>query len=131
MKQGPDFRQLKFRCGDIGSIYYQHISSKLGGWFSNQSKLEEVQGIFNQLTNADNDMVAFTYDYVVKKIDHAVDRMENHVESDQMNMAEDVRLKTKTKMKNITERLERFSGELSDLVLIFANKAHVAVTLGA
>jgi hypothetical protein len=130
MKQGPEFRQLKFSCGDISAVYYRNIDSKIGSWFSNQGKLEEAQGIFTKLTDADNDMVAFTYDHVVGKLDNGVDSIEKHVEAGVLNDAEDVRLQIKADMREVTEHLEKFSGELSDLVIRFANIARVPVTLG-
>jgi hypothetical protein len=60
MKSGPEFQQLKFSCSDIGQIYYRNIASKMGNWLTSRQKLEEVEGIFAVLTDADRDMVAFT-----------------------------------------------------------------------
>ena len=129
MKQGPEFRQLKFSCGDISSIYYRNINSKLGNWLTNQTKLEEAQGIFAALSDADRDLVAFTYDKVVNALDTAVDEMEQYVEKDALNDAETRRLEAKTQMKDVTARLETFAGALSELVLSFAAIARIPVTL--
>lgn len=130
MKLGPDFQQLKFSCGDIGSIYYRNISSRIGNWFTGQAKREEVEGIFQALTDADNDMVAFTYDQVVARIDALSEQAEDFVDTLDMNAAEEVRLRFKAELREITERLEKFSGELADLTVSFAKIAHVPVTLG-
>lgn len=130
MKHGPEFQKLKFSCGDIGSVYYRNISSRIGNWFTSQAKREEVEGIFQALTDADRDMVAFTYDRVIARIDDLVKQTEDHVDVGAMNDAEEVRLRFKAELREITERLEKFSGELADLVVSFANIARVPVTLG-
>ena len=129
MKSGPEFQQLKFSCSDIGQIYYRNIASKLGNWLTSQQKLEEVEGIFAALTDADRDMVAFTYDHVVARLDDFVRRAEQDVERGAMNDAEEARLQFKAESREVTERLEKFSGELSDLVILFAGIARVPVTL--
>jgi hypothetical protein len=129
MKNGPEFQQLKFSCSDIGQIYYQNISSKLGNWFANQHKLEEVEGIFAQLTDADKQLVAFIYDRVVTNLNDFVHRAETDVERGAMNDAEEARLQFKAESREVTEQLEKFSGELSDLVILFAGIARVPVTL--
>lgn len=129
MKSGPEFQQLKFSCSDIGQIYYRNIASKLGNWFTSQQKLEEVEGIFAALTDADRDMVAFIYDHVVARLDDFVRRAEQDVERNAMNDAEEARLQFKAESREVTERLEKFSGELSDLVILFAGIARVPVSL--
>lgn len=130
MKQGPEFRHLKFNCSDISAIYHRNIQKKLGNWLSNQSKLEEVHGIFTALSNSDRDLVAFAYETVIKNLDSALDDIEKHTDVGAMNDAEDRRLQLKRDMKDITSQLENFSGELSELVISFASLAHTPVTLG-
>jgi hypothetical protein len=132
MKQGPEFNQLKFSCGDISMIYSRNLTSTIGRWITNQAKLEEAEGIFATLADADRDMVRFTYDYVVEKLDDAVGRMETHVNvgpMGQMDAAEAARLEFKAEMAETTKRLEKFSGELTDLVIRFASIAQEPVTL--
>jgi predicted Zn-dependent protease with MMP-like domain len=129
IKSGPDFQQLKLSCSDIGQIYYRNIASKLGNWLTSQQKLEEVEGIFAALTDADRDMVAFTYDHVVARLDDFVRQAEKDVERGAMNDAEEARLQFKAESREVTERLEKFSGELPDLVILFAGIARVPVTL--
>ncbi|SDM39918.1 hypothetical protein SAMN05421823_11320 [Catalinimonas alkaloidigena] len=130
MKHGPDFQKLKFSCGDIGAIYYRNISAKLGNWFTRKTRREEVEGIFQMLTNADNDMVAFTYDQVIACLDKLLGEAEAHMDTGREEEAEAVRLKGKAELRAVTERLEKFSGELADLVVSFAAIAQVPVTLG-
>ena len=129
MKQGPEFRQLKFSCGDIAAIYYRNIASKLGAWLSDQRKLEEAQGMFAALSDADRDLVSFTYDQVVKALDGAIADMERDVEASALDDAERRRLEAKAEMTDVTERLEAFAGALSELVLEFASVARAPVTL--
>ena len=130
MKSGPEYQQLKFSCSDIGSIYSQQISSKIVDWFTNKQKKEEVEGIFASLTDADGAMVAFTYDNVIKKLDDFLATVENHVNVSAFNDAEEERLKFRVESKDITEAIGKFSGELSDLVIKFAQIARVPVTIG-
>jgi uncharacterized protein YwgA len=129
MKSGPEFQRLKFSCHDIGNIYSQHISSKIADWFIKKQKKEEVEGIFASLTDADRGMVAFTYDEVVKQIDHFIESIEKHVNAGAFNDAEEERLKFKVESKDITDALVKFNGELSDLVIKFAKIARVPVTI--
>lgn len=46
-------------------------------------------------------------------------------------IAEERRLKFKVDSKDITEALGKFSGELSDLIIKFAQIAQVPVTIGS
>lgn len=131
MKSGPEFQQLKYSCGDISLIYGQEIASKLGNWFTRTQKREEVEGIFASLGDADDTMVRFIYDYVMAKLDDFVRKAEEHVDAGAMDDAEQLRLEFKAESREITESLERFSGELSDLMIRFAQIARVPVTLGA
>jgi hypothetical protein len=74
-------------------------------------------------------MVQYTYNQVVPALDNAVNEIEKYVEAGQLNQAEELRLRAKTDMRDVTEPLETFSGELSQLVIVFANIAHVPITL--
>jgi len=130
MKNGPEFQQLKFSCSDIESVYYQHISSKIGDWFSNKQKMEEVEGIFKSLSEADAEMVSLTYDEVIHKLDAFIENVERFVDSGDFDNSERERLKFKTDSKEITSAFEKFSGELSVLVIKFAQIARVPVTIG-
>lgn len=56
MKAGPKLQKLKFSCHGIQGIYHQNIQSKIGTWFADQYKMEEAQGIFERLTDADRSM---------------------------------------------------------------------------
>jgi hypothetical protein len=129
MKTGEEFRQLKMSCADIRHIYHRNVQSKLGNWFTDTAKREEAEGIFTALTDADKDMVAFVYDEVIAQIDDFVNRAEGHVQVDAMDDAEQARLEFKVRSKEVTERLEKFSFDLSDLVIQFADIARVPVTL--
>jgi len=131
MKSGPQLQQLKFSCGDISAIYHRDIASKLGRWFSDQSKLEEVEGMFETLANADSDMLAFTYDNVLARLDDFVAKTEKSLERGSADEAEETRLRFKSEMRDVVERLEWFGGEIADLVLRFAAAARVPVTLAS
>jgi hypothetical protein len=76
-------------------------------------------------------MVAFTYDYVLAKLDYLVTQSEQLIDAGNMDAAEEIRLRCKSEMGPVTGRLEKFSGELADLVMQFARIARVPVTLSA
>src|SRR5208283_5614050 len=123
MKAGPKFRQLKFSCGDISQIYYRDVESKLGKWFSDPHKLEEAQGIFLALTNADAQMVAFTFDSVIGALDEFVKNAESCVDTGAVDKAEELRLQFKVDSQGFAVYLEQFGNDLSELVLLFAQTA--------
>lgn len=129
-RPGPEFQQMKPSCYDISNIYYRDISSKIGLWFSNQQKREEAEGIFNRLTDADEDMVSFVFDIVISRLDKFVDEVENEFDVGNLNRAEELRLKFKSETKEIAQQLEKFSSDLSDLTISFAKIARVPITLG-
>jgi hypothetical protein len=130
MKLGPELSKLKFSCADIGNIYYRNVSSKLGKWIADQAKLEQAQGGVTALTDADRNLVEFTYNSVIKDLDAAVADMERFVDVGDLAGAEARRLEAKAEMKETADRLQKFGGDLADLVLSFASLARVPVTLG-
>ena len=131
MKSGQEYQLLKFSCSDIGAIYLKNIEKKIGEFIENETKRVHVKNIFDSLVHADNDMVAFTYEYVMGKLDKFVDKAEQNVDSGDMDSAEQDRLKFKAEFKDVTDRLEKFSGELADLVIQFAGMAQIPVTLNS
>ena len=130
MKQGPEFRALKFRCGDIERIYRDSIGSKLAKWLTDPVKLAEAHNAFGALGSADGDMVAFVFDEVVRELDTVADAMEAAVEANDYDRAESVRLQAKASMKELTEKLAAYGGALSEIAVTFADAAGVPVTLG-
>lgn len=130
MKNGPEFQQLKFSCNDIANLYYREISSKIGNWFSGRHKREEAEGIFNSLADTDQDMVAFIYDKVLGKLEHFITSLEQEVDSGNLDEAERQRLEFKSETKEIVQQMEKFSDDLSELVISFANIAKIPITLG-
>jgi hypothetical protein len=75
-------------------------------------------------------MFSFNYDEVINRLDSFLTLVDQHVDSGVLNDAEEYRLKFKVDSKNITEAVEKFSGELSDLVIKFTQIARVPVTIG-
>jgi hypothetical protein len=129
LRSGVMFKQLKFSCGDIGQIYYRNISSKFSNWFVITQKVEEAQGVFEKLTNADLAMVDFTQEHILSKLDNFLQRVESEVDANNLNEAEKLRLEFKSDTKEIVKYLEDFSDDLSELVLRFANIARIPITL--
>lgn len=129
LRSGPLFKQLKFSCGDIAQIYYKNISSKLSNWFVTTHKQEQAKGVFEKLTNADNAMVEFTQEHILKKLDDFLQKIENEVDANNLNEAEKLRLEFKSDTKDVVKYLEDFSDDLSELVLRFASIAKIPITL--
>jgi hypothetical protein len=129
MKVGPGYRQLKFSCHDLGLIYRRHISGKLVDWFTSKQKLEEAERIFTELNKSDGRMLDFLDDEVIGKLDQHVDGLEQLVDRGKLDEAEANRLAFKATMAPLSQHLERFSGELSGLVIEFAQIAKAPITL--
>ena len=129
LRSGAGFKQLKFSCGDISQIYYKNISSKFSNWFVTTHKQEQAQGVFERLTDADNAMVDFIQEQILKKLDDFLQEVESEVDRSNMNEAEKLRLELKSDTKEVVKYLEDFSDDLSELVLRFANIAKIPVTL--
>jgi hypothetical protein len=129
-KAGAGFRDMKFSCGDISTIYRRNIENKLGDMFpQDEGAREEARRAFINLADADVDMVAFIYDTVVGGIDDFVGDAERYVDQSDLNSAEARRLAFKVASASLSECLERFGGGLSDLVLDYARLAERRVTL--
>jgi hypothetical protein len=129
LRSGSGFKQLKFSCGDISQIYYTNISSKLSNWFVTTHKQEQAQGVFERLTDADNEMVDFIQEQVLKKLDDFLQNVEDKVDTNSFNEAEQLRLEFKSATKDVVKYLEDFSDDLSELVVSFAKIAKIPVTL--
>lgn len=129
LKAGTGFKQLKFSCSDIAQIYYRNISSKVGGWFTDQAKKEEAEGVFAQMTDADREMVKFVQESVLQTIDTFVTAVEPLADAGDFDAAEKLRLEFRTDTAWLTSTLEFFGNELSDLTVTFAGIARVPMTL--
>lgn len=129
LRSGPQFQQLKFSCGDISQVYYRNISSKLGGWFSDSQKLEEAEGIFTKLTDADMEMVHFLQEHILTKLDSYLGEIETHIDFENIEEAERLRLELKSETGEVVQCLERFGDALSELVLDFSKIARIPLTL--
>ena len=128
MKAGPEFRTLKFSCGDIGRIYHRDIASKLGSWLSDPQKLSQARTAFEALADADGDMVQYTYHVVITELDKQVLVMEAAVEAGDLDAAEKARLETKSDFRELSAKLDAFSGAMAELVLSFADVAKAPLT---
>lgn len=129
-KSGVGFHDMKFSCGDVFFIYQRNIEGKLAEIFpGDEHACDEAKQAFQRLGDADGRMVGFIYDAVIGGIDDRVRDAEDRVDRSDLNAAEEKRLKFKVSSATLTARLERFGGELSDLVLKYARLAGRPVTL--
>lgn len=129
LKGGGKFQQLKYSCADIGSIYHRDISNKLLSFFSDHSKQEDAQGIFERLSQADGEMVAFVVNEVFGKLDKFVDSAESAVDNSNLDEAERRRMEFKRETSDIVRLLEEANDELTELVIKFASLARIPITI--
>lgn len=129
MKTSTEFQNLKFHCSDIEIIYFGNIESGIKKWFSKETKKEEVQGIFKRLSQADGEMVKFVFDGIVKEIDYFIDVVEDLVQNNDIDYAEEQRLLFKSDTAKATEKMEEFSNDLANLVIQYARIANKAITV--
>jgi hypothetical protein len=123
LKASDRFHELKYSCGDIALIYGRHIEGSLGGWFGRPEKKDEAADIFEELGSADADMVAFLHGQLTDTLDGFVAETERLVRGGRFDEAEAAQLRLNVKCAELSEKIERFSSGLSDLVLRFANLA--------
>lgn len=129
-KASDRLNEMKYRCGDIEFIFGLHIEGSLGGWLGGQSKKHEhASKVFEELGSADASMVAFIHDELVGKLDAFVREVEPLVDKGALDEAERVRLRLKVEWADLSEKLERFSSGLSELVLEFSRLGGQPVTL--
>jgi hypothetical protein len=129
-KSSQGFHDMKFSCGDIWIIYDRNIAAKLPQMFpDDREAAETARTALLDLTDADNDMVAFIYDTVVAGIDAFVRDAESCINRSDLNGAETARLEFKVASGDLSARLERFAAGLADLLLTYARLAQRPVTL--
>ncbi|MFI7642294.1 hypothetical protein [Nonomuraea sp. NPDC049400] len=129
-RAGSVFHNMKWNCGDIWLIYQRHIAGNIDAMFQeDRQSAEEAKHAFDDLSNADEGMVTFIYNTVVGNIEGFIHDAEHHIDRSDVNLAETRRLAFKVASAELSKRLERFAGELADLVLQYARLAERPVTL--
>jgi hypothetical protein len=129
MKAGNAYQELKVSCHDIGNIYRQNLENTISSWFTNAQKQQEAARIFEQLTDADAQLVVFVNEEILMRLNKLVEEAEVAVDTGDLDEAEKQRLASKIECKEVLEFLTRFSGEIADLVIIFSVVARVPITL--
>lgn len=127
-KAGAELHKLKFRCRELFAIYKKRINPDLASIFPDDAAIrDEVDQAFESLRGTDDDMVDFIYHELVDTIDTYVEDVKGHIARSRPNDAERCRLAFDRDTAQFLERLVRFGGELSDLVLLYADKAGIDV----
>ncbi|GAA4410492.1 hypothetical protein GCM10023187_35160 [Nibrella viscosa] len=130
MKSGQERQQLKFNCADIENIYQKNLENKIGQWFvKDQSKLLQAQKIFKDLSHSDADMVQFVEENILQQLDKVVSKMEKATDAGDLNKAESARIQCKKDLRPVSELIELFNKEFTDLVIEFAKIAKIPITL--
>jgi hypothetical protein len=129
-KSGPDLRRMKWPCHEIRTIYENDIQPSMSEMFVQTEAIpEELDAAFQGLGNADDDMVAFIYETVVGGIDGFLATAEPAVDHGDLDAAEHARLEFKAQARQLSERLERLGGGLTELLLGYARLAGISVRL--
>ena len=127
-KTGSELHRLKFRCHELFAIYDRRVKPHLATIFPGDPAIrDQVDRAFVSLGDADGLMVDFIYDELVVAIDTYVDEVKGHIARSRPNAAERCRLAFDRDTAQFLGRLVRFGGELSDLVLLYADKAGIDV----
>jgi hypothetical protein len=129
-KSGSDLRRMKWPCHEIRTIYENEIQPSMSEMFVQTETIpEELDAAFQGLGEADDDMVAFIYETVVGGIDMFLATAEPAVDHGDLDAAEHARLEFKVHARQLSERLERLGGGLTDLLLDNARLAGRSVRL--
>jgi hypothetical protein len=127
---GNGAQEMKFSCSDIDLIYRKHIKGSLSGWFGLGSRKEKrVADIFARLSDADDEIGEFIDTVVLPALKDFRRDVGGAVNAADLDRAEQIRLEFVSGTEPLAETLERFAGQLSDLVRAFARLANVPVTL--
>lgn len=126
---GPGFKDMKWACGDIASIYEDRLKDKLEPLFGHDERAAKAECIFEQLGTADSDMLAYIDDVILLGIEKFISDVEVALSNDGLSAAQRQRLKFETDTSELSDRLEQFSDELSNLVLQFGRIARAPITL--
>jgi len=126
---GVGFKDMKWACGDIASIYEDRLKGKLGPLFGHDDRALEAERIFGKLGTADSDMLAYIDDVILLGIEKFITDVEVELGNDGLSAAQRRRLQFETDTSELSNRLEQFSDELSNLVLQFGRIARAPITL--
>jgi hypothetical protein len=116
MKVGRRYQELKFSCGEIGTIYYTRLAGKLKGLFGG-AKADRAQEVFEELSDADANLVTFVHEVIFKRLDDACDAIDKAVDAKDFAAAEQARLEFKVASKELVNRLQAVGDGLAELVL--------------
>lgn len=129
-QQSGGFHAMKYPCGEIWTIYQEQIEAKIDALPPENDELaDEVREAFNELSGGDVDMVAFIHHTVLALIDGFRGDAEPGLSRSDINAAETARLRFTGASQDLSLRLVRFAGELSDLSLAYAQIARRPVIL--
>lgn len=127
-KVGPELRKMKARCRELFAIYKKRIEPNLTAIFPDDAAIhDQVHEAFVSVDGLDGLMVDFIYDELVTTIDTYVQEVKGHIARSRPNAAERCRLAFDRDTAPFFGRLVRLGGELSDLVLLYADKAGIDV----
>jgi hypothetical protein len=93
------------------------IEGKIGSWFGDQRKQEEVRGIFSQMSDIDFQIEDLIYNKLIAVFEQYVEEIRKAVKDDDQAQAEARRFELERELDPIIEELVRFNGALADLVV--------------
>ena len=118
LKTGKNFKQLKFDCHEIETVYNQYISGKLRELFGGERR-DEAETIFRALCNADAMLVRVIHTEIFVSLDGICGSLLGEIEDNDLDGAEECRLKFKAELRDLITRLQAIGNNLTDLLLAF------------
>lgn len=130
LKTGAGYQALKFRCNDIGNVYYSEIRGKLQDQTNDRfkalfagDKLAQAEQVFADLTHADGDMVAFIHETVFKALDEVCTPMRTALALDDRAAAQVAQTAFIIRSETFVNQLQVHGDALSELVREFSGLA--------
>jgi len=123
MKNSPDFQKMKISCYDIKRLYGKKIDGTFLKWFKKKERKEEVAKIFEFLMNADNEMIEFIYETVIKDLEDFISKADCLLikeETEEANIARNsYRIETKDQINQIQEIIDEFTVLINELANMY------------
>jgi hypothetical protein len=94
--------------------------SKIGELFAESDKGEKAQQIFRLLEESSEVMITFAKE-IVDLLDDFIDKVQKVLNVGSVQNADRLRLELRIESKDISDQLQRIIGDMTDLVVIFAD----------
>ena len=125
LKAGGNWRQMKFDCREIETIYNTNVRGRMREFFA-ADKVGAAMEAFEKLSTADGSLVEFIHEEVFQSLDRVCDEMEDGFDRNDLDRADSARLRFKRREKEMVSRLSSIGEDLVDIILQFRDAANMA-----